>query len=298
MFWVVISRPPPFWGEGAYAASYEGRHHSFTFPSAAIPCSCTYGFPYRPSFWDLPPLSRELLSWPMELGIAPSAFPITSRAKGSSSTAFTVYICSVHFSSLGARTRGSIVWCPTCCSSYPRAAHYYPWCRVSCLARFFLDSDHYSDGYYGADGPLTASAGLAESHSPWDSAAPRSFATSSTCCSCALKAFCFNWWFCSSWWCYTCSSTFYSCSWGPLLSTRGAYHLIIRSLLSLFCIYVLYFWMWHIFWTTFILGLDVFHVYLVYCTLSVYIDIFLFLCILAIPFYFLYSSLLSFLFLL
>ncbi|RVW61515.1 hypothetical protein CK203_066303 [Vitis vinifera] len=26
---------------------------------------------------------------------------------------------------------------PTCCSSYLRAAHYYPWCRVSCLARSF-----------------------------------------------------------------------------------------------------------------------------------------------------------------
>ena len=53
--------------------------------------------------------------------------------------------------------------------------------------------------------------------------------------------------------------------------------MIIRSLLFLFfCIYILCFWMLYIFWTTFILGLDVFHVYLVYCTLSVYIDIFLF----------------------
>ena len=32
----------------------------------------------------------------------------------------------------------------------------------------------------------------------------------------------------------------------------------------------------YVFWTTFILGLDIFHVCLVYCTLSVYIDIFLF----------------------
>ena len=103
--------------------------------------------------------------------------------------------------------------------------------------------------------------GPADSHSLWDSAAPRSFATSSTCFFCALRAFCSNWWY------YTCSGTFHSCSWGPLLSTRGAYHLIIRSLL----IYIICFWMLYIFWTTFILGLDVFHVYLVYCTLSVYI---------------------------
>ncbi|RVW64402.1 hypothetical protein CK203_062524 [Vitis vinifera] len=38
--------------------------------------------------------------------------------------------------------------------------------RVSCLARFFPDFDHYSDGHYGADGPLPASAGPADSHSP------------------------------------------------------------------------------------------------------------------------------------
>ena len=199
-----------------------------------MPCSCTYGFPCRPSFLDTPPLSRELLSQPMELGIAPSAFHRTSRAKGSSSIALTIYICFVYFSSLGARTRGSIVWCPTCCSSYPRAAHYYLWCRVSCLARFFPNSDHYSDGHYGEDGPLPASVGPADSHSPWDSAAPRSSATSSTCFSCAFRAFCFNWWFWYSWWCYTCSGTFHSCSWGPLLSTRGDYYLIIRSLISFF----------------------------------------------------------------
>ena len=174
----------------------------------------------------------------MESGMAPSAFPRTSRAKGSPSTACT---------------RGNIIWRPTCCSSYLRAAHYYPWCRVSCLARFFPDSNHYLDGYYGADGPLPASAGPTDSHSPWDSAAPRSFATSSTC-----------------------SGAFLSSSRGPLLSTRGAYYLIIRSLLSLFCIYILCFWMSYVFWTTFILGLDIFHVCLVYCTLSVYIDIFLF----------------------
>ena len=36
------------------------------------------------------------------------------------------------------------------------------------------------------------------------------------------------------------------------------------------------FWMSYVFWTTFILGLDIFHVCLVYCTLSVYIDIFFF----------------------
>ena len=113
--------------------------------------------------------------------------------------------------------------------------HFY---RVSGLARFIPYSDHYSDGHYGADGPLPASTGPVDSHSTWDSAAPWSFATSSTCFSCALRAFCFSWWFWSSWWCYTWSGTFHSCSWGPLLSTRGAYYLIIRSLLSLFYLYL------------------------------------------------------------
>ena len=170
-----------------------------------MPCSGAYGFPCRPSFWAPPPLSRELLSWPMELGMAPSAFPRTSHAKGSPSTA---YICSVHFSSLGACTRDNIVWRSTCYSSYLRAAYYYPSCRVLWLARFFPDFDHYSNDHIGEDGPE-------DSHSPWDSAAPRSFATSSTC-----------------------SGTFHSCSGAPLLSTRGAYYLIIRSLLFLFYLYL------------------------------------------------------------
>ncbi|RVW20680.1 hypothetical protein CK203_112162 [Vitis vinifera] len=52
------------------------------------------------------------------------SIPQTSRAKGSPS-------CSVHFSSLGACTRGSIDLYATSCSSYLRAAHYYPWCRAS-----------------------------------------------------------------------------------------------------------------------------------------------------------------------
>ena len=182
--------------------------------------------------------------------MAPSAFPRTSRAKGSPS-------CSIHFSSLEACARGSIIWCPTCCSSYLRAAHYYPWYRVSWLARFFPNSDHYSEGHIRADGPLPASAGPVDSHSPWDSAAPRSFATNSTC-----------------------SGAFLSSSRGPLLSTRGAYYLIIRSLLFLFCFYfvsIFYVFGCHIYFGCDILGFDVFHVYLVYCTLSVYIDIFLFM---------------------
>ncbi|RVW67663.1 hypothetical protein CK203_063518 [Vitis vinifera] len=41
-----------------------------------------------------------------------------------------------------------------------------PSAEYPCLARFFPDSDHYSDGHYGADGPLLASAGPADSHSP------------------------------------------------------------------------------------------------------------------------------------
>ncbi|RVW58830.1 hypothetical protein CK203_104022 [Vitis vinifera] len=39
----------------------------------------------------------------------------------------------------------------------PQSRPYYPWCRVPCLARFFPDSDHYSDGHIGADGPLPTS---------------------------------------------------------------------------------------------------------------------------------------------
>ncbi|KAL6320002.1 hypothetical protein AAG906_003099 [Vitis piasezkii] len=71
--------------------------------------------------------------------IAPSAFPRTSRAKGSSSTALTIYICSVHFSSI--EPAGDRPDAPPVVPPAP-AAHYYP-AAVSGLARFST-LDHYS----------------------------------------------------------------------------------------------------------------------------------------------------------